>query len=65
MKKILPDIAKSRDASMDFAPHPDEAEQLPVLSQKLPFSVDVFLQIAHRLHVIRFPVTIDLSRVAF
>ena len=33
----LPDIAKSRDASLDFAPHPDEAEQLPVLSHKLPF----------------------------
>ena len=33
----LPDIAKSRDASMDFAPHPDGAEQLPVLSHKLPF----------------------------
>ena len=33
----LPDIAKSRDAGMDFAPHPDEAEQLPVLSHKLPF----------------------------
>ena len=36
-KENLPDIAKSRDASMDFAPHPDEAEQLPVLSHKLPF----------------------------
>ena len=33
----LPDIAKSRDASIAFAPHPDEAEQLPVLSHKLPF----------------------------
>ena len=33
----LPDIAKSRDASIAFAPRPDEAEQLPVLSHKLPF----------------------------
>ena len=48
----LPDITKSRDASMDnrelslllnpFGPDSDEAEQLPVLSHKLPFSVQRF-----------------------
>ena len=28
----LLDIVKSRDASIAFAPHPDEAEQLPFFS---------------------------------
>ena len=32
----------------NLAPGSDEAEQLPVLSHKFPFSVEAFLQMTHK-----------------